>query len=318
MSMPLIPVGDAIMPRPGGGRSVGAFVWPGNPDDWFAPGQDVMICPVSAHDGSLYSVGVTARVLSSQKQAVPGSSEGSAYFLLILLEGRSQARWSQFRAAPPFFATDDWEELDLTKMRTTYPTVSGAGWVPLGGYTEFRSAGDIPVTIYGNAVEDGGPVSIQGNLKGIVSMEQAHTIEHALIRALRTFGLCSARTLQVSMAAEVQELTWSVEKSMRFALPEVLGQTAAGACGNPMTQMARFYLYHEVNENLRKGQHFAEASLKARKTVMSKLTEDLGLTTDPSLRALQGLKKGMKHDASLLSLDECVEVLRRFPHNPWS
>jgi hypothetical protein len=105
---------------------------------------------------------------------------------------------------------------------------------------------------------------------------------------------------------------------MRFALPEVLGQTAAGACGNPMTQMARFYLYHEVNENLRKGQHFAEASLKARKTVMSKLTEDLGLTTAPGVRALQGLKKGMRHDASLLNLDECVEVLRRFPHNPWS
>ena len=50
---------------------------------------------------------------------------------------------------------------------------------------------------------------------------------------------------------------------------------------------------------------------------MSQLTEDLGLTTEPGLRALQGLKKGMKHDDSPLSLELCKKILGRFPLEPW-
>ena len=103
----------------------------------------------------------------------------------------------------------------------------------MGGFTEFRSLGDIPVTLYGNDIEQNMRVSMTGNLKGIVSLEAAHTVEHAMLRSLRTYGMCTARTLQTSMREETEELAWSVEKSMRFALPEALGNTRAGACGNP-------------------------------------------------------------------------------------
>jgi hypothetical protein len=160
-------------------------------------------------------------------------------------------------------------------------------------------------------------VELKANLKGLVSMEIAHTIEHAMIRSLRTYGLCSARTLQESARQETAELTWSVEKSMKFSMPEFLGQTQAGVCGNPMTHLAQFYMFQELSEQL-KGRNETNFSLDhARRAVMSKLTGDLGLTTDPGLRSLQGLKKGMRHDDSLLGIELCKRVLSRFPLEPW-
>ncbi len=138
-----------------------------------------------------------------------------------------------------------------------------------------------------------------------------------MIRSLRTYGLCTARTLQESMRLEAEELTWSVEKSMQFAMPEILGQTQAGACGNPMTHLAQFYMFQELSEQLKGGNEINLSLDRARRAVMSRLTEDMGLTTEPGLRSLQGLKKGMRHDDSPLGNELCKRILSRFPLEPW-
>jgi len=100
-------------------------------------------------------------------------------------------------------------------------------------------------------------------------------------------------------------------------MPEVLGNTHAGACGNPMTNMAQFYMFQELTEQLGESGGGDYELSKVRRTVMSRLTGDLGLTTEPGLRALQGLKKGMRHDDSPLSQELCKKILGRFPMGPW-
>ena len=100
-------------------------------------------------------------------------------------------------------------------------------------------------------------------------------------------------------------------------MPEVLGQTQAGACGNPMTNLAQFYMFQELSDQLKTGDKTSFSLDKARRSVMSRLTGEMGLTTTPGIRALQGLKKGMRHDDSPLSLELCKKVLKRFPLEPW-
>jgi hypothetical protein len=246
---------------------------------------------------------------------IPGNEP--APFLSMIIEGGTHARWNTLTTSRGFIMAEGLETQDFRRLRSDYPVVSGAGWAPQGGFTEFRSLGDIPVTLYGNDIERGVAVSLTGNLKGLVSLEAAHTIEHAMIRSLRAYGLCTARTLQEAMREETAELTWSVEKSMQYALPEVLGNTQAGVCGNPMTNMAHFYMFQELSEQARENGAGERALQQARRAVMSRLTGDLGLTTEPGLRALQGLKKGMRHDDSPLSLDLCKKILGRFPLEPW-
>lgn len=314
----LIPVLNGILPRPGGGRAMGGFLEP-DPQK-AAPleqGNNVFVCPLVPADGSLYRIGVLAKVADIQRQTVelPGSVRMSA--LTLLLEGSLHARWGTLSPAGAFVMADGLEPVDFRKSRSEYPVVSGAGWAAQGGFTEFRSLGDIPVTLYGTDIERNLEVRMTGNLKGLVSLESAHTIEHAMLRSLKTYGLCTPRTLQEAMRAETEELTWSVEKSMRFALPEVLGNTQAGACGNPMTNMARFYLFQEFTERIDGGMETDQALRQARRSAMSRLTGDLGLTAEPGLRALQGLKKGMRHDDSPLSIELCKKILARFPLEPW-
>ena len=321
MSTLLIPVVNGVLPRPGGGRSIGGFVDRGR-SSGFEPGMDVFVCPLVAAEGTLYRVGVLAKLVDVQRQAQIPAVRGSAdqedlAFVGLVLEGISHARWNRLQFLQGSLRVDGLEALDFKTMRQEYPVVSGAGWLPQGGVTEFRSMGDIPVTIYGNDIERNATVQIGANLKGLVSQETAHTIEHAMIRSLRTFGLCTVRTLQESMRRETAELTWSVEKSMRFALPEVLGRTQAGACGNPMTHLAQFYMFQELSDQIKQNDTTGFSMDKARRAVMSRLTGELGLTSEPGLRALQGLKKGMAHDDSLLSVDLCKKILRRFPLEPW-
>ncbi len=319
MSALLIPVANGMLPRPGGGRSLGGFVEraPGLQPQ-VETGENVFVCPVLPLDGSLYRIGVVAKVVDIRRQffEVPGNEPIS--FISIMLEGVAHARWETLTTDQGFVRVQGLELQDFRRMRDAYPVVSGAGWAPQGGFTEFRSLGDIPVTLYGTDIERDSAVSMTGNLRGLVSLESAHTVEHAMIRSLRTYGLCTARTLQESMRAETEELTWSVEKSMRYALPEVLGNTQAGSCGNPMTNLANFYMFQELSEQLAEsGDAGGLAVQRARRTVMSRLTGELGLTTEPGIRALQGLKKGMRHDDSLLSQDLCKKILARFPLEPW-
>jgi hypothetical protein len=50
---------------------------------------------------------------------------------------------------------------------------------------------------------------------------------------------------------------------------------------------------------------------------MSQLTQDIGLTTQPGIRAAQGMKRGMNHDDTPLSLETAKKVIARFPLSPW-
>ena len=316
MSTLLIPVVNGVLPRPGGGHSLGGFLERGQ-GSRLEPGMAVFVCPLVPVDGSLYRVGVLAKVADVRRQLLELPGSEPAPFITVLLEGVTHARWGLLQFVGGALQVDGLEAQNFKALRTEYPVVSGAGWVPQGGFTEFRSQADIPVTLYGTDIERNAPVQICGNLKGLVSLDTAHTIEHAMIRSLRTYGLCTARTLQTSMRQETAELTWSVENSIRFSLPEVLGQSQAGACGNPMTNLAQFYMFQELSEQLKGGDEAALSLDKARRSVMSRLTGELGLTTEPGVRALQGLKKGMRHDDSLLSLDLCKKILARFPLEPW-
>ena len=318
MSTLLIPVINGILPRPGGGLSTGGFV-EGPPDctPSFESGANVFICPMLPATGSLYRVGVLARVMDVRKQKVDMAGCKPVSFVSVLLEGSTHARWNTLSMQRGVVMAESLEPIDFRRMRSEYPVVSGAGWAPQGGFTEFRSLGDIPVTLYGTDIERGAPVRLQGNLKGLVGQESAHTVEHAMIRSLRSCGLCTARTLHQAMREEAEELTWSVEKSMRFALPEILGATQAGSCGNPMTNLAQFYMFQELSEQIKEAEGGQIAMERARRAVMSRLTSDLGLTTEPGLRALQGLKKGMLHDDSPLGLELCKKILLRFPIEPW-
>jgi hypothetical protein len=312
----LIPVVNGILPRPGGGRCLGGFLDREN-GPALEPGMNVFICPLVPADGSLYRIGVLAKILDVRRQVVELPGNEPAPFVSVLMEGLRHARWDSVQFSQGSLRVDGLQTKDFKLLRTEYPAVSGAGWIPRGGYTEFRSLADIPVTLYGTDIECNAPVQISGNLKGLVSLEAAHTIEHAMIRSLRTYGLCTARTLQNAIRQETAELTWSVEKSIRFAMPEVLGQTQAGACGNPMTNLAQFYMFQELSDQLKNGDESSFSLDKARRSVMSRLTGEMGLTTAPGIRALQGLKKGMRHDDSPLSLDLCKKVLNRFPLDPW-
>ena len=318
MSFLLIPVVNGILPRPGGGRSVGGFL-EGKPAQTpqLEAGENVFICPLVPANGSLYRIGVVAKVMDLRRQMLEVPGHDPLSFLSMLLEGVTHARWNTLTTDKGVVMAEGLETQNFHRTRSEYPVVSGAGWAPQGGFTEFRSLGDIPVTLYGNDIERDTAVSMTGNLKGLVSIEAAHTIEHAMIRSLRTYGLCTPRTLLEAMEAETEELTWSVEKSMRYALPEVLGNTQAGVCGNPMTNMAQFYMFQELADQPGAADNGERELTKARRAVMSRLTGDLGLTTEPGLRALQGLKKGMKHDDSPLSLELCKKILRRFPLEPW-
>lgn len=318
--MLIMPVANGVLPRPLGGKINGAFVMEqgGQVLAEAGVGQEILICPWVADDSQLYPVGVVARLDELSVQTVPDPNGGEQIpVTLVALEGRGHARWHTAKPYGGILLTKNVEWLDFKESRKEYPVISGAGWMPEGGYTEFLDESDIPVTLYGADLETGQQVSICGNLGGLVSQEQAHTIEHAVIRALRTFGLCTAQTLNLAMAREGEELKRSVETSIRFTLPEALGMTATGVCGNPMTNLAQTYLSRNVVRSMAAGNTLNEALYKARRNVMSQLTQDVGLTMQPGLRALQGMKRGMSHDDTPLRLETAKKVIARFPLSPW-
>jgi hypothetical protein len=317
--MPIFPVANGILPRPDGGRISGVFVLEqgGEPLAKAGVGRDVLVCPWVSEDEALYPVGVVARLVAIGPQKAVDEAGRELPVLFAVLEGRGHARWHTLQAAGGCVASPDVEAMDFRAMRKEYPAVSGAGWLPAGGFTEFRDRTDIPVTIYGTDFESGQAVSICANLGGLVTQEQAHTAEHGIIRALQTYGLCTARTLLDSIARETDELKASVEFGLRFALPEVIGRTATGACGNPLTNLAQFFLAREFIDNVAAGKSLPRSLHDARQRTMSHLTGDLGITMDRGLRALQGLKKGMSHDDTRLRTETGKRVIGRFPFDPW-
>ena len=316
----LMPVTNGILPRPGGGLISGLFANDGSGQlpEILSSGTELLVCPLSVETSELYPIGVLGRIVEVQNRDVQGSDGKSMKVAMVVIEGQEHIRWRRLKRSGYLLSVDEAESVDFKAMRSDYPVVSGAGWIPQGGFTEFRGADDIPVTVYGQDLMTGQQVSIRGNLRGLTTPEQAHTIEHSLIRSLHTFGLCTAKTLHEAMQMETVELKKSLERSFRFNLPETIGVTASGACGNPMTNLARFYLGRQLADNLGAGQNLASALGNARRKTMSKLVGDLSLTTDPSLRVMQGLKKGMAHDDSKLKLDLCKNIVARFPFDPWS
>ena len=180
-----------------------------------------------------------------------------------------------------------------------------------------KAPNDLPMTIYGVEYESGNEVSLSGNVGGLLSPEQAHTIEHAIIRSLQKYAMCTPKTLAKAVLEEGRELKRSVEIGYKLRRPEVFGVTSSGACGNPLTNLAQFYLAKEMVESIDEGYSIIESMETARRKALSKLTDELELTTEIGLRALQGLKKGMLHDDSPIAQKYTKRVLRRFPPSPW-
>ena len=119
------------------------------------------------------------------------------------------------------------------------------------------------------------------------------------------------------MIHEAHELKKSVETGFKFRLPEAIGITSSGVCGNPMTNMAHFYLNRELSDGLKNGYDFIESLDKARKKTLSRLEKELEISGDRGMRVLQGLKKGMVHDDSQDDLMILSKVINCFPLNPW-
>ena len=318
--MLVMPVANGVMPFAEGGSVVGAFL----PKEGGAAvvragvGNEVLISPWLVKTKKIYPVGVITVIRDIWFEKALYETGESVTVILARLEGRGFARWNNLRAEKGNIYCDKVEPMTMFSERLKYPVLSGAGWVAEGGYTEFKGLNDIPVTIYGYDTETGDDVEISANLGGVVSEEHAHTIEHGIIRALNVYGLCTPKTLIEAMADETEELKQSLDIGMRFTLPEILGATSTGQCGNPMTNIAQFYLNKEFVTNLEQGKDVVSAVEQARKTAMSHVVEDIGLTMQKGMRVLQGLKLGMSHDDTPISVEIAKKVISRFPFDPWS
>lgn len=317
--MLVFPVANGVLPKPQGGRITGMFVVEqgGQMLVDIGVGNDIVACPWIVDEQALYPVGVISRIVDLDENSIVDTAGQEIPVLIAVLEGREHVRWLSLKQTGQYLQSDELEELDFRLMRKEYPVISSAGWMPEGGYTEFRDSMDIPVTVYGKNLQTGQQISIDANLGGLVTQEQAHTIEHAIIRSLRTYCLCTPRTLAASIVQETDELKKSLDFSIRHSMPETLGLTASGACGNAMTNMAQIYLAHDFVQNMQAGKSLNDSLIKARRTTMSQLTQDLGLTMQSGLRVLQGLKKGLSHDDTPLKLEIYKKVIKRFPMNPW-
>ncbi|MDF2928534.1 hypothetical protein [Anaerospora sp.] len=317
--MLVFPVANGVLPKPQGGRITGMFVVEqgGQMLVDIGVGNDIVACPWIVDEQALYPVGVISRIVDLDENSIVDTAGQEIPVLIAVLEGREHVRWLSLKQTGQYLQSDELEELDFRLMRKEYPVISSAGWMPEGGYTEFRDSMDIPVTVYGKNLQTGQQISIDANLGGLVTQEQAHTIEHAIIRSLRTYCLCTPRTLAASIVQETDELKKSLDFSIRHSMPETLGLTASGACGNAMTNMAQIYLAHDFVQNMQAGKSLNDSLIKARRTTMSQLTQDLGLTMQSGLRVLQGLKKGLSHDDTPLKLEIYKKVIKRFPMDPW-
>jgi len=317
--MLVFPVANGVLPKPQGGRITGMFVVEqgGQMLADIGIGNDIVACPWIVDEQALYPVGVVSRIVDLAENSIADTEGQEIPVLIAVLEGREHVRWQSLKQTGQYLQSGELEELDFRFMRKEYPVISGAGWMPEGGYTEFRDSMDIPVTVYGKNLQTGQQIIINANLGGLVTQEQAHTIEHAIIRSLRTYCLCTPRTLAASIVQETDELKKSLDFSIRHSMPETLGLTASGACGNAMTNMAQIYLAHDFVQNIQAGKSLNDSLIKARRTTMSQLTQDLGLTMQSGLRVLQGLKRGLSHDDTPLKLEIYKKVIKRFPMDPW-
>jgi hypothetical protein len=311
-----IPVLNGIFPRWEGGRIQGLFIDPFliNIVKAIGTGGDIFLCPYSTDTGSFYPVGAVCRIgkWDMAKVQAPGLTG-----LMATIEGRSGGKASGFDITPAGIVARGIEPIDLDDLCDLgYPVISGAGWVPAGGLTETRSKEEVIITIYGTDLETQKEVSVSGNVGRLIEPEKAHTIEHAIIRSLQQYALCTPKTLAYSIKQEAQELKASVKMGFKYALPEVFGVTASGVCGNPLTNMAKFYLTKELISNIKKGRRFDESLKQARVKTMSRLTSDFEISIGMPDAVLHGLKKGMAHDDTPIELIRLKNIIKRFPIRP--
>lgn len=313
-----LPIVNAVLPRPDGGVLQGVFL-----DPYFSrmllntgSGGEIFIFPISLEDGGLYPVGVLARIEDIWKDALPG---GNGIGLFARVMGRERCRAKNFDFTDKGLVAYGVEKLDFQKMRNEgYPVICGAGWQPRGGYTTFGSdRKNIEITIYGFEYETGREVAIVGRLSGEIEPEKAHTVEHAIIRSLKNYAICTPKTLRESMRRETEELKWSVEVGIARKLPEAFGVTRSGICGNPLTQMASYYLTEEFKNQIKRGASLIDSITEARNKTVSRITKDMDITTRPGLRQYQGLKKGMFHDDTPEEIGILKRVIMQFPQDPW-
>lgn len=319
MSFPVLPVMNAVLPRVGG-RTTGIVLEPSLMKTVLrlGVGGEVYVAPVPPGSANIYHVGVVCKIRKVYLEAIyrdPPSLE-VVQGLFVDLEGSAIARAQGFTLSGQSLRVEKVEPLDFGDMRPEYPVISGLGWSPLGGYTEVKSHRDIEITVYGATNSDEG-VFISGNVGGLIGPEVAHTIEHAMIRSLKNYGLCSPRTLLTSWREETGELKASLEAGFRYNMPELFGMTESGACGNPLTNLAHFYMAKEFWAGLEQGKPVIDSLETARLKTLSHVAGDLEISTNSGLRILQGLKKGMQHTDEP-SLEQTIrKVLNRFPVSPW-
>ena len=319
-ALPVLPVMNAILPTVGG-RISGIVLEPSLMKTVMRSGVggEVYAAAVPPGSASIYQVGVVCKIIKVYLEPIyrDASSPEVAQGLFIELEGRLVARANSFSLSGYSLRAERLEPLNFKDLRPDYPVISGLGWSPLGGYTEARSPHDIEITVYGVGADGQEGVFISGNVGGIVSIEQAHTVEHSIIRSLRGYGLCSPRTLLTSWRQETGELKASLEAGFRYKAPELFGQTESGACGNPLTHLAHFYMAKEFWKGVGQGSNVVESLQSARLKTLSHISSDLEITSDAGLRILQGLKKGMQHTDEPTLEQTMRKVLNAFPVSPW-
>jgi len=316
MKMPVLPVTNGMIPRPSQ-EVTGVFL-----DDWVkkalsaaGTGGMALILPYD-HEHGLYPVGAAVSIEDAWKRNVivsPAFQVREALFAHVA--GKTTAKADGFEIEDGMLLATGVESVDLRKLRSTYPVIDGAGWNAMEGATEVRGAEDIRVTIYG-ATHEGEPVALPGNLSGVVGPELAHTVEHAIIRSLAAYAIVTPKTLRDSLVEESKDLKDSLAVGYKLRMPEFFGVTSTGMCGNPLTGLAHFYLAGELQRNLARGDSFPQSLHNARLSALSKVTEDLDLSTQRGSRVLQGLRRGMMHDDSPVSTAKLKDILRRFPLSP--
>lgn len=316
MSIPVLPVMNGAIPREST-EITGVFL-DKRSRQIFRTGRGslVLLLPFDYRSG-LYPVGTAVSIEDVWQQPVltsPSFNVVDALFVRVC--GKATVKAGGFRVRNGRVHARDIERLDLKKLREVYPLIDGSGWSPTGGSTEVRGSRDIRVTILGVSHE-GEKVSLSANLGDLVSGEIAHTIEHAIIRALQRYAMVTPKTLRECMKEETDALKASLNAGYSLKMPEIFGVTSSGMCGNPLTGLAHFYLSHELRRNLESGASFARSLEDARLSALSKVTGDLDLTTQRGTRVMQSLKMGMMHDDSPQESVILRSVLRRFPLSPW-
>lgn len=315
-----LPIVNAVLPRPDGGVLQGVFL-----DPYFARmlvnigvGGEILLVPISPEDQTLYPVGVRARIEDLWTGKVTTFDDTQGLFAKVL--GRERMKAKSFEFTDDGLVAGGIERLDIQSLREIgYPVICGAGWHPLGGYTTFdKDRSNIEITIYGFELETGKDVYIQGRLNRDIEPEKAHTVEHAIIRSLKNYAMCTPKTLRKCMERETEELKWSVEIGIANRLPEVFGVTRSGICGNPLTQMATYYLSEEFKNQIKSGANLIDSITQARNKTVSRLTKEMGISSRKGERSLQGLKKGMFHDDEPEEIKVLKKVISRFPPTPWS